>query len=70
MEWTHNGKTRKEWAALIRKQRRSLDITQQELAVIVGVSTACIAHTETNRMFPNMELFEKILLALKISEDV
>ena len=70
MEWTYKNKTKSEWAKLIRKQRRALDITQSQLADIVGVSTACIAHTETNRMFPSDEKLKKILLALKIEEDV
>ena len=68
MQWTYKNKTKSEWAKLIRKQRRALDITQQELAEMVGVSTACIAHTETNRMFPSEDKLEKILLALKIEE--
>ena len=69
MEWTYKGKTREEWAKLIRKQRRAVDITQQELAGYVNVATSTIAHIETGRMFPSEEKLEKILIVLKIEEN-
>jgi len=68
MEWTYKNKTKSEWAKLIRKQRRALDITQQELAGYVNVATSTIAHIETCRMFPSEDKLEKILLVLKIEE--
>lgn len=50
----------------IRKRRKELDITQENLAEKIGVSRVYIGYLEQGRNVPSLEILEKIAKALKI----
>lgn len=54
---------------LIKKRRRKFDLTQEELANILGVSASAVSCWETNTCFPEKETVSKLAKVLKIKED-
>lgn len=51
----------------IKKYRKELKITQDELAYKVGISRAYMGYIEQGRNIPSLEVLEKIAKALKTS---
>ncbi|KAM3116298.1 helix-turn-helix domain-containing protein [Phormidesmis sp. 146-33] len=51
----------------VRKRRRELDITQEELAERAGVHRSYIANVERGEINPALENIEKIAEALEVS---
>nr|NLI50795.1 helix-turn-helix transcriptional regulator [Propionibacterium sp.] len=47
-------------AGLIRRARRVADLSQRDLAMLLGVSPAAVAHWETGRRLPALRQFEAI----------
>ena len=62
-----NAKLPKNLGNKIQKGRKTLNLTQEELAFKVGVSRAYIGYIEQGRNIPSLELLQKIANALKIS---
>jgi len=54
----------------IQKQRKSLKLTQEDLAYKVGISRAYMGYIEQGRNAPSLEVLEKIARILKISIDI
>lgn len=50
----------------IQKRRKTLNLTQEELAYKVGISRAYIGYIEQGRNIPSLELLQKIVNVLKI----
>lgn len=50
----------------VRKRRRELGITQEELADKVGISRVYAGYIEQGRHAPSLEVLEKIAKALKV----
>lgn len=61
-----NAKLPKLLGKRIQKQRKTLGLTQEELAEKVNVSRAYIGYIEQARNTPSIELLEKIARALKM----
>ena len=55
---------------VIRKLRRDRDITQEELAVAVGVTYQSVSRWENGQAYPDIELIPKIAQYFDISTDV
>ena len=53
----------------IRKVRRSADLTQEQLAEIVGISTSFIGHIERGSRIPSIQTLYSICLSLNCSLD-
>lgn len=53
----------------IRQRRRQLDITQERLAELAGVSTSFIGHIERGSRIPSLETTWRICRALGMSMD-
>lgn len=53
----------------IRKARRDRQMTQEQLAEIIGVGTTHISHIETGNTIASMKLFVAIVDALEVSAD-
>lgn len=53
----------------IRKARRALDLTQEQLAEAVGVSTSFIGHIERGTRVPSIQTLFAICRALDCSLD-
>lgn len=62
-----NAKLTKILAKNVRKERKRLDLTQEELAERVGISRAYMGYIEQGRNVPSLEILEKIAKALKVS---
>lgn len=60
----------KKLGRMIRKYRRSEDITQEKLAELVGVSTSFIGHIERGSRVPSLETIWRICKVLKVSIDL
>lgn len=54
----------KEIGLEIKKRRKYLSITQQDLAEITGISRRSLQYIESGKMNPSVEQLEKILKAL------
>lgn len=54
----------KEIGIEIRKRRKYLNITQEDLAEITGISRRSLQYIESGKMNPSIEQLEKILEAL------
>jgi len=54
----------KEIGLEIRKRRKYLSITQEDLAEITGISRRSLQYMESGKMNPSVEQLEKILKAL------
>lgn len=52
----------------IRTARKQTQLSQKELAVLIGVSQQAIAQFETNRIRPSMDTLRKIAVALGNSD--
>jgi len=50
----------------IKRKRRLLNLTQEELAAKVGISPVYVGYIEQGRNTPSLEVLEKIAKALKI----
>lgn len=61
-----NAKLPKNLGNRIQKRRKTLKLTQEELAFKVGISRAYIGYIEQGRNIPSLELLQKIASALKI----
>lgn len=61
---------REHWAQEIRKARRSWDITQVELAHMVGVSQRAVASWEAAARMPEPETLVRIVKALELDPRV
>lgn len=59
----------KDVGARIRAVRLNRKMTQERLAIAVGVGVTHISHIETGNTIPSMEVFVKILNALQCSAD-
>lgn len=59
---------------LIRKKRKELELTQNQLAKKAGVSQSIIAKIESNRIEPSYKIIEQLSLALsentKLAKDI
>ena len=53
----------------LREARKRANLTQQELASIIGVKAAEISQYESNKRTPRWPVFNKLLDTLKISAD-
>lgn len=53
----------------LREARKRANLTQQELATIIGVKAAEISQYESNKRTPRWPVFNKLLDTLKISAD-
>ena len=53
----------------LKKHREDLEMNQQQLADLVGVSKRMIAAYETNESMPRRKIMEKLASALKVSVD-
>ncbi len=62
-----NAKLPKAIGKKIQKQRKRVEMTQEELAERIGISRAYIGFIEQGRNTPSLELLEKIAKAIKIS---
>lgn len=51
----------------IQKQRKQLELTQEDVADKVGISRAYMGYIEQGRYAPSLEVLEKIAKALKTS---
>ncbi len=65
-----NAKLPKVLGKKIQKRRKSLKLTQEELAEKIGISRAYMGYIEQGRYAPSLEVVEKIsrALSLKVSE--
>lgn len=61
---------RETWGAEIRKHRQSWDLTQQDLARMLGVSQASITAWERGTRTPDPEMLVKLVKALDIDPRV
>ncbi len=50
----------------IQKRRLKQDLTQEELAGMIGISRAYMGYIEQGRAAPSLEVLEKIAKALKV----
>ena len=50
----------------IKRKRKLLNLTQEELAAKVGISPVYVGYIEQGRNTPSLEVLEKIAKALKI----
>ena len=50
----------------IQKRRKSLEITQEDLAYKIGISRAYMGYIEQGRNAPSLEVLQKIAKELKI----
>ncbi|MBR4929740.1 MAG: helix-turn-helix transcriptional regulator [Bacteroidaceae bacterium] len=53
----------------IRRKRREMDITQEQLAALVGISTSFVGHIERGTRVPSIETLYRICDALGVSAD-
>ena len=53
----------------IRRKRREMDITQEQLAEMAGISTAFVGHIERGTRVLSVETLERICKALGVSAD-
>ena len=53
----------------IRRKRREMDITQEQLAALVGISTSFMGHIERGTRVPSIETLYRICDALGVSAD-
>src|SRR5262245_34934511 len=53
----------------VRERRRSLDLTQEELARRVGCAAITIRKIEANDLRPSVQIAERLAMALAISVD-
>ena len=53
----------------IRRQRRWMDISQEQLAELVGVSTSFIGHIERGTRVPSLDTIWRMCKALEVSMD-
>lgn len=53
----------------IRRQRRWMDLSQEQLAEMVGVSTSFIGHIERGTRVPSLDTVWRICKALEVSMD-
>lgn len=53
----------------IRRQRRWVDLSQEQLAELVGVSTSFIGHIERGTRVPSLETIWRICKELEVSMD-
>ncbi len=53
----------------IRAERKKQNISQEQLAEMVGVGTTHISHLETGNTIPSIKTFIEIINALNISSD-
>lgn len=60
-----NSKLPKSLGKKIQRKRKSLKITQEELAEKVNISTVYVGYIEQGRYAPSLEVLEKIARALK-----
>lgn len=61
-----NAKLPKNLGNRIQKRRKTLNLTQEELAFKVRISRAYIGYIEQGRNIPSLELLQKIANTLKI----
>ena len=50
----------------IKRMRKLLKLTQEEVAAKVGISTVYLGYVEQGRNTPSLEVLEKIAKALKV----
>lgn len=62
-----NAKLPKTVGKKVRKYRKQLDLTQEDVAYKVDISRAYMGYIEQGRNLPSMELLEKIARALKVN---
>lgn len=62
-----NAKLPKVLGKRIRKKRKELDLTQEDVAYRVGISRAYMGYIEQGRNVPSLEVLEKIAKVLKVS---
>ncbi len=65
-----NAKLPKVLGKKIQKRRKSLELTQEELAEKIGIRRAYMGYIEQGRYAPSLEVVEKIAraLSLKVSD--
>lgn len=61
-----NSKLPKSLGKKIQRRRKSLKLTQEELAEKVGISLVYMGYIEQGRYAPSLEVLNKIARALKI----
>ncbi len=61
-----NAKLPKALGKKIQKRRKSLKLTQEELAEKIGISRAYMGYIEQGRYAPSLEVVEKIARALSL----
>lgn len=52
-----------------RRKRRKMDITQEQLAALVGISTSFMGHIERGTRVPSVETLYRVCKALGASAD-
>jgi len=55
---------RKEFGAFIKGKRENLNLTQPQLAEMIGVETSTVAHYETGRRVASLPVIMKLIKAL------
>jgi len=61
-----NAKLPKKIGKKIQKRRKQMELTQEELASMIGVSRAYMGYIEQGRNAPSLEVLEKIAKRLKM----
>lgn len=61
-----NAKLPKVLGKRVRKYRKQLDLTQEDVAHKVGISRAYMGYIEQGRNVPSLEVLEKIARVLKV----
>lgn len=62
-----NAKLPKTVGKNVRRFRKAVGLTQEEVAFKVGISRAYMGYIEQGRNLPSMELLEKVARALKVN---
>lgn len=62
-----NAKLPKVLGKRVRKCRKQLDLTQEDVAHKVGISRAYMGYIEQGRNVPSLEVLEKIAKVLKVN---
>lgn len=62
-----NAKLPKVLGKKIQKRRKSLKLTQEEIAEKIGISRAYMGYIEQGRYVPSVEVIEKLARALRVS---
>ena len=61
MENTHDARTALDVPGIIRRARRSADLSQRELAVQLGVGRSTVGRWESGEVLPDLEQFQRLL---------